>query len=456
MSEIDASAALDIRAHGIAHRAEDGTVLLVRPAPSGAGVEEVEVDRALADRFALSTGDIAEGEVEPIPDAGDALPATALDGNEDDDYDERDEPAAVRGEKVPEWLVTRRPPVGKLVAIRRVNGLAAEDAIKRPSARLKRSSYERAAPDRWVELAASPNDITGRMLDFAAPFALGYAGLVHGPHGAGLTRTLHAVARGVTLHAPDALLFVLLAKGAGSRSEEITEWRRRFPAAEVIVCPAGHHRSTVEDALRVADLTLAAAQRQTELGRHVVLLVDSLTGLWASMLENEEADAQREADRSWSRQRIREWMQAAGNFAGEGLLGSGLGGSLTIVGSAWNRSVDAEAEEEGEIHPHLRLVEHVLSECGWRVAVSGALAAERLFPAIRVSQCLSRDEERFVPADLMERLIAARARLADLGERARYDTLMDALSSSTGWDDLLTTLGTPGHHKRDGTAVDGR
>src|SRR5207249_241932 len=98
-------------------------------------------------------------------------------------------------------------------------------------------------------------------------------------------------------------------------------------------------------------LALEAAQRQTELGRHVFIAIDSLTALWGAMLQTEEADAQREADIAQARIGIREWFQRAGSFGGEGLLGSGLGGSLTVVGTVWHDEIDVEAEEEGETHP---------------------------------------------------------------------------------------------------------
>lgn len=424
---------LDIASNGIAHRAEDGRVVLVVPHRSGSGVAEVEVDPALAARLVLATGDVAEGVTEPIPHVE---PDPAQDADEWD-YDERDEPAAVRGETAPAWLLHRTMPEAKLVEARRINGLPLEEALERPAARLKRNSFERTPPDRWIALSTGQDDTTGRILDFAAPLGLGYAGIVHGPHGAGLTRTLQAAARGVMRNAPDCLLLVLLLR---ARGEEVTDWRRRFPAAEVVVCPTARDGLAAEETLRVANLTLAAAQRQTELGRDVVLLVDSLTGLWGAMLEGEEADAQREADRAWSRQSIREWVQAAGNFAGEGLLGSGLGGSLTILGSVWSQAVDAEAEEEGEIHPHLRLLEHVLSETGWRVALSGALAADRLFPAIRIPRCLSRDEDRYVPPAALESILTARSALAGLSDRACHAIVMDALDRSESLTEAIRAL----------------
>jgi len=406
----------------------------VRPGKNGTAGTEREIDRMLADRYNLASGDVVEGETESIP---------VLDPPQEtvDDvlweYDERDEPAAVRGERVPLWLVTRTTPTERLISIRSINGLPLDEALERPSPRLKRSSYERASPSRWIPAATSSSDSTGRILDVAAPLGAGYAGIIYGSHGSGLTHTLHSVARGVLTHARDSLLIILLMR---ARSEEITDWRRRFPEAEIVVCPAGHHGATAEQTMRVAELVLSAAQRQTELGRDVVLLIDSVTGLWGSMLENEEAEGQREADRAWSRQRIREWMQAAGNFAGEGLLGSGLGGSLTVVGSVWNTSVDSEAEEEGEIHSHLRLLEHVLPETGWRIALSGTLAADRLFPAIDTSRCLSQAEDSLLPGDLLEKLMSARQSLSSLSLTSRYERLMSAIESTSDMPGLLESL----------------
>lgn len=437
MREREYGCTLNICEYGIAQRAEDGTVVIIRPGANGSKLVEVEVDRDLADRFNIVTGDVVEGPTEPIPELSELNFAPVSDLQYGWDDDERDEPAAVRGETVPEWLVTRRTPTEKLVDVERINSLPAAEALERPASRIKRSSYERSLPDRWVPLSHGPSDLTGRMLDFAAPLGLGYAGIVYGPHGAGMTRTLQSLARGITESAPECLLFALLIR---ARGEEVTDWRRRFPRAEVVVCPGGLHRTAFEETVRVADVTLAAAQRMTELGRHVALVVDSLTALWAAMLEGEEADSQREADRAWSRRRIREWLQAAGCFGGEGLLGSGLGGSLTILGTVWSRSVDTEAEEEGETHPHLRLLEHALPESDWRVALSGSLSADRHYPAIDTDRCLSSREERIVPEALLDRVRVARSRLAGLGVRERYNAQIDAMAETRDLDEMVNEI----------------
>lgn len=328
---------LNLTQNGIVQRHDEGTVTVYRPHKNGSLGEESVLPEALADTYRLATGDVIEAF---------------------------DNPTTV---------------------LASLNGLTLEEAEERPFPRTRRSASERIAPTPILPLSTSAEDKTENLLDEVAPLGMGCAGIVYGPHGSGLTYTLQAVLRGVTANTPEILLFVLLIR---ARGEERTDWRRKFPQAEIVVCPTTHEGATAEQTLKVATLVMECVQRQTELGKHVLLAIDSLTGLWGAMLEAEEADAQTESDYSQARQQIREWMQKAGNFGGEGLLGSGLGGSLTLLGTVWNQPIDPEAEEEKEVHPHLRLLEHILHETNWRVPLSGNLAQQRIYPAIDTGRCV--------------------------------------------------------------------
>ena len=358
---------------------------------------EIEVPETLADEFRLVTGDVLEGE-------------TAMVAEEEPD---------------------------RLISISRINGLDLEDAANRPFPRSNRGRSERTAPDRLLLLETGAEDMTGRMLDFAAPLGAGVFGIVYGPHGGGLTRTLQAVLSGIATNAPDCAVLVLLLR---ARAEEATEWRGKFPQADIVAGSSTFREGTPEQTLLLCDLVLEAAQRQTELGRDVVLLIDSLTALWGAMLEAEEADAQQEADTSQARQRIREWTQKAGCFHGAGLLGSGIGGSLTILGSVWNRATDIEAEEERDIHPHLRLLEYVLPEAAWRVALSETLTEKRLYPAIDIKKCHSQDEEKLLPAAIGERLLTIRGSLPRHDSLSCYLKVTAALEISADTNGLLDAL----------------
>ena len=429
--------ALDIVRNGIVHRHEGGATTIRRPGRNGGAGVEIEVPQELADEHRLASGDIVQGSTQGIMDALSEPTRTedlAMPAGWDIQFDE---PAAVRNGSPIHVPLPRLFPTERLTAVTGVNGLNLEEAADRPFARTRRSYSERTPPDRLLTLADGPDDSTGRMLDFAAPLGAGVFGIIYGPHGGGLTRTLQAVLNGVVKNAPDCVPLVLLLR---PRAEEVTEWRRRHPDAEVVVASSAFGEARPAQTLEMCSLVLETAQRQTELGRDVVLLIDSLTALWGTMLEGEEADAQHEADMSSARQRMREWTQKAGCFHGEAPLGGGLGGSLTIIGTVWHQAIDEEAEEERDTHPHLRLLEHVLPEASWMVALSEKLKQGRLYPAIDVKQCRSQYEERLLPAGIAERLLTVRGSLPRGNLLACYMRIMDAHDASRDVPGLLDAL----------------
>jgi transcription termination factor Rho len=438
--------ALNIGRNGIAFRQDDGTTAILLPGRNGGPGTQIEVPAEIAETYRLAPGDIAEGELQPIaPDSAVFRPDAGWEAQADWDT-QRDEPQG-RSRAPSSRVPVERPSTHRLVSITHVNGLSAlsteptdiadSEAGSRPFPKTQRSRSERTSPDRRLALATGRGDVTGRTLDFAAPLGAGVLGILYGPHGAGLTRTLQSVLNGIVTHAPDCVPLILLLR---PRAEEATEWRRRFPQADVVVGASALSESAPEQTLQLCDLVLEAAQRQTELGRDVVLLVDSLTALWGTMLEAEEADAQREADISQARRRMQEWVRKAGCFHGAAPLGGGLGGSLTLIGTVWHQTVDTEAEEEHDLHPHLRLLEHILPEAGWLVPLSDTLALRRLYPTIDIRRCRSRDEERLLPADSLETHLKVRGRLPDRDPLACYLRVQDALASSTDQAELLAAL----------------
>src|SRR5205085_10859433 len=122
------------------------------------------VDQALADAWNLASGDVVAGATEPLDRDQSSLSSEQWEDAALAD-EERDEPAIVRGEAPPEWLVQRVVPTESLITIDRINGLRLSEAAERPAPRPKRHSLERESPDRPVSLAADRADVTGRMLD---------------------------------------------------------------------------------------------------------------------------------------------------------------------------------------------------------------------------------------------------------------------------------------------------
>ncbi|MBC7990196.1 MAG: transcription termination factor Rho, partial [Luteimonas sp.] len=118
----------------------------------------------------------------------------------------------------------------------------------------------------------SSEDIAGRVLDLMAPQGKGQRALIVSPPKAGKTIMMQQVATAITTNHPDTHLIVLL---IDERPEEVTEMQRTV-RGEVISStfdePAARH-------VQVAEMVIERAKRLVELGKDVILLLDSLTRL---------------------------------------------------------------------------------------------------------------------------------------------------------------------------------
>jgi transcription termination factor Rho len=124
-------------------------------------------------------------------------------------------------------------------------------------------------PHQRFELS-STGEIGMRVVDLAAPIGRGTRGLIVSPPKAGKTMLLEQI--GAAIHAtdPGARLIALL---IDERPEEVTHFRRTT-SAEVF---ASSSDQRVQVQMELAKLMLAHIRTELECGRHVVVLLDSLT-----------------------------------------------------------------------------------------------------------------------------------------------------------------------------------
>ena len=128
-------------------------------------------------------------------------------------------------------------------------------------------------PDRRIILEGEgPDFLSCRVLDLVAPLGKGQRGLIVAPPRGGKTILLKQIAKAVRRNHPEAELVILL---LDERPEEVTDFEETV-GAEVFA-------STFDEApkrhAQVADLVLERAKRLVELGKDVILLLDSLTRL---------------------------------------------------------------------------------------------------------------------------------------------------------------------------------
>jgi transcription termination factor Rho len=155
-----------------------------------------------------------------------------------------------------------------LLRVERVNGVDPETARNRPQFDELTPIY----PNERIVLETDPKNIPARFIDLVAPIGKGQRGLIVAPPKAGKTILLKSIANSITTNHPEIQLLVLL---IDERPEEVTDIRRSVQG-EVV---ASTFDELPENHMRVADMVLEKAKRLVELGKDVVVLLDSITRL---------------------------------------------------------------------------------------------------------------------------------------------------------------------------------
>ena len=162
----------------------------------------------------------------------------------------------------------RREKFNPMVRIDTVNGTEAEGAKERRDF----ADAVPVHPHQRLRLATDDANLTGRVIDIAAPVGKGQRGLVLAPPRTGATSLLQSIAQSVTTNNPECHVMVVL---VDTRPEEVTDFQR---AVKGEVVASTFDRQPADHTL-VAELAIERAKRLVELGHDVVVLLDSLTRL---------------------------------------------------------------------------------------------------------------------------------------------------------------------------------
>ena len=156
-----------------------------------------------------------------------------------------------------------------LLYITAINGVSPEDmGPRRPFEELVP-----VYPDERLTLEyPGQNNLAIRLIDLIAPIGKGQRGMIVAQPKAGKTTLLKNIANGISRNHPDAHLMVLL---IDERPEEVTDMQRSIKG-EVLFSTFDE---LPEHHTRVAEMVLERAMRLVEMGKDVIILMDSLTRL---------------------------------------------------------------------------------------------------------------------------------------------------------------------------------
>ena len=280
-------------------------------------------------------------------------------------------------------------------------------------------------PEDQIVLETTASEISTRMVDLFAPIGLGQRGLIVSPPKAGKTTMLKQIAHGVATNAPDVVLMVAL---IGERPEEVTDMRRSV-TGDVF---ASTFDESVEEQCRVAELALDRSKRLVEMGKDVVILLDSITRLTRAYNL-----AVPTSGRTLSGGIDPIALYPPKKFFG-GARNIEEGGSLTIIatclvdtGSRMDEVIYEEFKGTGNMELHL----------------DRKLAERRYFPAIDIVRSGTRREELIFSDETRRQIVLLRrmiGMLSDSGGGNATERVLDRLSKTASNREFLRTLTTAG------------
>jgi len=272
-----------------------------------------------------------------------------------------------------------------LIKIEAVNSLPPEESKKRPLFDNLTPLY----PEEQLKLEYNEKKLTGRMLDLFSPIGKGQRGLIVAPPRSGKTELLKEIAHGITANHPEVDLMVLL---VDERPEEVTDMERSVKGevySSTFDMPAKNH-------VKVAEMVIEKAKRRVEIGRDVVILLDSITRLaraYNTVTPSSGKVLSGGVDAN-ALHKPKRFFGAARNIEN--------GGSLTIIATAL---VDTGSRMDEVIFEEFKGTGNM------EVVLDRKIADRRIFPAIDILKSGTRKDDLLIGKEVLQKVFILRQML---------------------------------------------
>ena len=288
-----------------------------------------------------------------------------------------------------------------LLRVEAVNSLSPEKSAERPDF----DALTPIFPDSRFRLETTREDLACRLVDIVAPIGRGQRGLIVAPPKAGKTVLLKKLANAIAQNSPETHLMVLL---IDERPEEVTDMERSV-RAEVA---SSTFDEPPEDHIRVAEMVLERAKRLVEMGKDVVIFLDSITRL--ARAYNLTIPP--------SGRTLSGGMDPAALHKPKRFFGAARkvenGGSLTILATAL---VDTGSRMDDVIYEEFKGTGNM------ELHLDRKLAERRTFPAVDIKRSGTRREELLLTPEELDVIWAVRKAIHNLQNPEATELLLQNL-----------------------------
>jgi len=303
-----------------------------------------------------------------------------------------------------------------LLKVEAINHESPEENINRPLFDNLIPYY----PTEKMKLEYDANEYSTRVMDLITPIGMGQRGMIVAAPRTGKTMLLQSIAKAIKKNHRDVHLMILL---IDERPEEVTDWKRQVPTAEIISStfdePPQRH-------CQVSEMVIERAKRLVECKRNVVILLDSITRLaraYNAVIPASGKVLSGGLD-SNALQRPKRFFGTARNIeTGAGSL-TILATALVDTGSRMDDVIFEEFKGTGNMELHL----------------DRKLVDKRIFPTIDINGSGTRKEELLVEKDVLNKMWILRKVLNPLSTVESMEFLLGKLMGTKGNKDFLEMM----------------
>ncbi len=273
-------------------------------------------------------------------------------------------------------------------------------------------------PDKRFVLETEAENISMRVMDLLTPIGIGQRGLIVAPPRTGKTVLMQQIANSISANNPEAKLVVLL---IDERPEEVTDMERNTQA-EVL---SSTFDEPPERHVQVAEIVIEMSKRMVENGKHVVILLDSITRLARAYntLQPHSGKILSGGVDANALHKPKRFFGAARNIEG--------GGSLTIIATAL---VDTGSRMDEVIFEEFKGTGNM------ELGLDRNLVDKRIFPAINIEKSGTRKEENLLHPDELNRIWILRKALKDVPAVEAMELLINRLKKTKSNAEFLMNL----------------